>query len=245
VTERTPPHPQPLSPEYGGEGLSEQTPGCGVAIVIHQIEVRFSAPLREASLVDPNAPLPALAPVHPQPVVEVEPEPPPAPPQQSLWETEIGRQLAQDRETINTTLTHLTEVVRALDERHRQRLDEWRRAAVELGVAIAARLLHDKIQAGEMAVETMVREAIARLKPDEPVTVRLHPSDLALLQERLGGEPLLPGRANVQVVGDPRLGRGDCRAEGKDTSILVELGFQLAAMRQRLLEGLGHAQPGP
>ena len=63
--------------------------------------------------------------------------------------------------------------------------------------------------------------------------VSLHPADLALLQLRLGEEPLFPERTNVLVRCEASLPRGDCRAEGLDTSVLSELGVQLAALRQR------------
>ncbi len=211
--------------------------------MIHQIEVRFRAPLRGASRIDADAAPPVVPLVAvPTAAVEVRPEPPPPP--VTLWETEIGQELARDRELIGATLSRLTDTLRALDERQRQRLAEWQRAAIELGVTIAARLLHDNIRAGEMAIDTVVREAVALLKPDEAATVRLHPLDLALLQNRLGDEPLFPNRANVQVIAEASLSRGDCRVEGKDTSILSEVGVQLVAMRQRLLESLEHAQPG-
>jgi flagellar assembly protein FliH len=199
--------------------------------VTRPVEVVFHAFLRGAILADPAALLPPL--------------PAPPKPPQTLWETEIGQQLAQDRQRIELALSRLADVLRALDERHRERLSEWQRAAIELGVAIAARLLHDRIEAGDMAIESVVREVVARLKPDEPVTVRLHPTDLTLLQKRLGDVPLFHDRAGVRVIADPSLGRGDCRAEGKDTSVLSELSVQLATMRQQLLGSLGHARTEP
>ena len=53
--------------------------------------------------------------------------------------------------------------------------------AVELAVAIASRLLHDQIQAGDYPVENLVRTVVERLDTPQPVTVFLHPEDLAAL----------------------------------------------------------------
>ena len=205
--------------------------------MIHQIEVRFGAALKSASLLDPGAARPAVSPAVKQEPAAVKESPP-----HTLWETEIGRQLVQDRETISSVLKNLSDRIGALDERHRQRLDEWQRAAVELAIAIASRLVHDTIQAGAMPIEEVVREAAVRLKPDQPISIHLHPADHVLLRKRLGDKPLFPDRTNVVVADDAVLGRGDCRVEGKDVTVLSELGVQLNAMRQHLLESLGHAQ---
>jgi flagellar biosynthesis/type III secretory pathway protein FliH len=212
--------------------------------VRHQFEVDLPTPLSDALLVDPADPLPPLphslrvaeAPLPPAP-----PPPPPAPSPELLWETEIGKQLLLDRKHITTTLTRLGEVLRSLEEQQQRRLLEWQQAAVELGVALAARLLHQRIEVGEMALETVVREAVGRLAPDEPLRVRLHPQDLALLRKRLDGEPLLPEGLSVQVIGDPTLGRGDCHVEGREGAVISEVRTQLADLRSDLLGKLSHA----
>src|SRR5262249_12633780 len=105
-----------------------------------------------------------------------------------------------------------------------------------------ARLLHDRISAGDFAIELLVREMIGQLNTDEPITVSLHPDDLELLQRRLDGRPLLEGDERVRLVADVALGRGGCRVESKDDMILAELEEQLADMRRQLMRSLGNAQ---
>src|SRR5262249_53931679 len=146
----------------------------------------------------------------------------------TLWETEIGRELAKDRIEISRTLVEFMAAVSALEARQQQQLIEWQRAAVELGVTIATRIIHDKIQAGDYVVETMVRQVAGQLNTEEPITLRLHPADLQLLEKRLDGRPLFAPDTNVRLAGDPALGRGDCRAEAGETVVLGELSVQLA-----------------
>jgi flagellar biosynthesis/type III secretory pathway protein FliH len=91
-------------------------------------------------------------------------------------------------------------------------------------------------------VETLARQAAARLNTDEPITLRLHPADLELLEKRLDGKPLFAPDANIRLVGDPTLGRGDCRAEAGENVVLAELRAQLVDVRRELLRSLGHAE---
>lgn len=204
--------------------------------------VPLPAPLRGVVVIDPAAPLPPLAP--PRQPAAPPATPPPIPPA-TLWETEIGRELQKDRNDITRTLVSLTAAVNAVQARQEQQLAEWQRAAVELGVTIATRLIHDKIQAGDYAVETLVRQVAARLNAEGPVTLRLHPADLELLERRLGGQPLFAPDAAVRLTADPALGRGDCRAESGEITVFSELGAQLAEVRRELLRSLGHAESKP
>lgn len=209
--------------------------------------IPLHTPLRGVLRIDPEAPLSPLQlprPSIPEPTPSA--PPPPAPVDAAtLWETEIGRELLKDRVEISRTLVSLTAAVSALEARQQQQLIEWQRAAVELGVTIATRILHDKIQAGDFPVETMVRQAAERLNTEEPITLRLHPADLQLLEKRLDGRPLFGPDANIRLTGDPTLGRGDCRAEAGETVVLAELGARLADVRRELLRSLGHAELKP
>jgi hypothetical protein len=215
----------------------------------HEFKLRLHAPLRDAWLADPSAPLPEPPPpLEPEPEPEPQPTPPqsadtphPAPPPADLWQSEIGRRLKEDRAHIEQALAALGRTVKTWHEQRAQDRAEWRRAAVELGVTLAARLLHDRIVSGDFPVETLIREMIGQVDTGH-VTVYLHPDDLALLQERLEGQPLVDRAEGVALQPDPALGRGDCRVEAGDAIVLSQLEAQLAETRRRLLRSLGHAQ---
>jgi hypothetical protein len=208
-----------------------------------EFRVSFADRLADAVVVATDTPLPPLR-IHPLP-----PDPTPthtpaaAPPSADLWVTEIGAQLAADRRAIETVLGSLTTAADALTRQHTERLGEWRAAAVELAVSIAAKLLHERITAEEFAVEQMVRDMAADMTEDEVVSVRLNPKDLELLEKRLDGQPLLSGPDDPQLIADNTLGRGECRVEGKASLSLSALPRQLGQIRDDLLRSIAHARP--
>jgi flagellar assembly protein FliH len=123
---------------------------------------------------------------------------------------------------------------------------QMRQAAVELALAVAGRLVFDKLHASEFPIEEMVRQAVARLPTAPSVRVYLHPDDLALLRRRLGEQPLLPGpEPDVQLSADATLKRGGGRVEADEIHVLADLSGQLAELRQQLLWSASHAQSGP
>ncbi len=143
-------------------------------------------------------------------------------------------------------LAELRGAAERLATRHDSLLAEMRQAAVELAVAVAGRLVFDKLQAGDFPIEEMVRQAVARLPAAPAMTVYLHPEDLALLRRRLADQPLLPAREPaLRIEADATLKRGGCRAEAGEIHVLADLANQLAELRQHLLWSAGHARSGP
>lgn len=162
--------------------------------------------------------------------------PPPAEAGPAPW---TDAALARLEELLNAVQFQLEE----LEQRRRQSLREMQSAAVELAVAAAGQLLIRAIETHDYAVEAIVQAAIDRMGLHRPITIRLHPDDLQLLQERL---PLLTDwklDAQCELRADPALRRGDCRAESPDgTGVLRETATQLAELRELWLEELDDAQ---
>jgi flagellar biosynthesis/type III secretory pathway protein FliH len=197
--------------------------------VPREFVLRTASPLSGARLINPDAPLPPRPKASPPSVA-----PPPAP--QESREDTTARLLAADRALIERTLNAASLAVAEALKRLRHDRDEWRRAAVELGVTLAARLLRDRVAAGDHPIEEIVREMIGQAG-EVAVTVHLHPLDAELLRSRLGGKPLVEG-ADLRVVEEPTLARGDCRVETAEGFVLSRLAEQLEQMRARLLRSL-------
>ena len=220
-----------------------------------ECRVRFPARLTNAVLVPPDAPLPPARPTpgptqttqatqNPQaqaPAARPAPAAPVNPAE--FWKTDIARELKADREKIEAVLAKLQAAAAGLREDQGERIGGWQRAAVELAAVIAARLLHDRVEAGDFPVEAKVRDMIAELGADAPATVYLNPADLALLEARLGGEPLLPGQDDPRLTADPSLGRADCRVESRENLLVSDVGRELQELRDDLLRRLGNARP--
>ncbi len=170
--------------------------------------------------------------------------PPPSPPADTptVVQSQIDARLAEERAAVEAVLAAVRGATADLRRQHADRLQEWQRAAVELGLAIAAKLLHERVTQGDYPVDEIIRQMAGRMEDDEVVTVRMNPADLALLERRLDGQPLFPDRDDPALVADPTLGRAECRIEGRALVLLSDLPRQLTQIRDDLIGSLAHAR---
>ncbi len=174
----------------------------------------------------PAAPLPPVVPQPPPP-----PEPAPVAPNR------------EEIEVLERLLTNFEDLTHDLRAQQSQRLAEMQRVAIEVAVAVASRLVHQRIEAGDLAVQNLVRQVAERLEPKETLTIHLHPADLALLERQVEDyQRLLPGEGRLKLVADSNLSRGDCRAETGDMSLILQVDKQLDEMRRHLLDILPDAE---
>lgn len=199
---------------------------------VFDVLFRASPRLRDIVAASLSQPLPSV----PSPVKR--PPPPPVPDPAAIQRAE--------RQAIEQMLTQVRQTVEQLGTRYEAMAAEMRQAAVELAIAVAGRVVFDKLQAGDFPIEEMVRQAAARLPAAPAVSVYLHPEDVALLRRRLGDEALSPTREpELRIEADRSLKRGSCRAEAGEIHVLADLASQLAELRQQLLWSASHAQSGP
>jgi flagellar assembly protein FliH len=121
-------------------------------------------------------------------------------------------------------------------------LHELQLAAIELAHAIAAKLTFEAIETNQFPVENLVHEVMARLDTNLPTVVRLHPDDLAFVQQmpQIGSKDV---RESIELVGDASLARGDCKAKAGEVSVVYELKHQIDEIRRQLLSTVnGHAE---
>lgn len=195
-------------------------------------EIAFRSPPRLRDIVrsSPHLPLP------PVPLAALPTPPPPDP----------ARMALEDRQTIERVLNQMRSSVDRLGARYDAMAAEMRQAAIELAIAVAGRLVFDKLQTGDFPIEEMIRQAVARLPAAPLVTVYLHPDDLTLLRNRLGEQPLLPAKeSELRIEADAALPRGGCRAEAGEIHVLGDLAGELAELRQHMLWSASHARSGP
>jgi flagellar biosynthesis/type III secretory pathway protein FliH len=134
-------------------------------------------------------------------------------------------------------LAGLQEAAARCEMQYDAMLAEMRQAAVELGLAVAGRLVLDSAEAGDFPVEVVVRHVVARLPRRTTIEVHLHPRDLESLRDRLGEDGSIGG-PTVRFHADPAAARGACRAVAGGVTVLSDLSLQLADLRHHLLEGL-------
>ncbi len=149
-----------------------------------------------------------------------------------------ARQLTDQRfsEHLKTTLPALSKVASALQQERDEWLVRWETVAIELGVAIASKLLRTNLAARPELATGMISEAL-RLAAGQPqLRVFLHPADL----ERLGDKAeqvvqSLSACSAPELIADGTLQPGDCRLETRHGEIDARLDAMLHRIAEELL----------
>jgi flagellar biosynthesis/type III secretory pathway protein FliH len=195
-----------------------------------ELAIPFHRSIRGLALADPDAALPT-------PVVQ-------PPHTAALHAVNDTRELAVQVEhaALRQALAALEEAGRQLQARDRERLAALQHAAVQLATAIASRLVHAKIAAGEFGVENLVRDLVAELGANQPTTVFLHPDDLELLRQQLGSDGQgMSERGPITFAADTTLRRGNARALAGDLTVRWRWDAKLAEIHETLVRSLDHA----
>ncbi len=220
-----------------------------------ECRLRFHRPLRGVEVVPPDAvpvgPRPTPPSVtRPEPRAAEPPKPTPGPaptptpePAPDLAQTDLARELKIDRDRIEAVLAEVRSDIAALRKERAARVEELQRVAIELALTIASRLLHERVVSGDFPIDAKVRDMIAQLGDEAVISVRLNPTDLELLKDRLGGDPLAPGRDDPRFVPDPGLNRCECQIDGRESMLLSDVSRELQEIRDDLLRSLDHARP--
>lgn len=143
-----------------------------------------------------------------------------------------GDGIRKERQHLEAICARLQALLTQFPERQAKELDDWRHAAVELALAVAARVLRRAIDAGEFPIEQMVQEMIAPLAASGEVCVYLNPQDL----RAFGDCP-----AGLRLAADPALGRGDCRVEDGNRLLIARLPEYLREVREAMIRSLNAA----
>ncbi len=195
--------------------------------------IPFADRMTNAVLAAADAPLPPFR----------RPAPPPPSPElpAEVSEVDLGKEFRADRARINAVLDQLRSAAVDLRTQQGEKLDDLRNAAVELALTIATRLFHREVTADDYPIEEIAREMAAQMTDETPIRVRLNPEDLALLNRRLDGEPLLT-TADPRLVADPALARGSVAVEGHSQLLVADPVRTLEEIRDELLRSLAHAR---
>ena len=138
---------------------------------------------------------------------------------------------------LRNMLADLGRVTEKLRTHDRAKVADMAQTTVELGVAVAERLVFAAIAADRQRLDRVVRDALERMQPASTITVRGHADDLALLQRQLTDYAELKAAQDTLTLrpekgcerGQVKIEAGECFAEWDTQRSLTEL-------RERLLE---------
>ena len=118
---------------------------------------------------------------------------------------------------------------------------EARSDALEVGFMVARRILETDLTANVEHLVGLVRSAIRRLGESRHIKLRLCPEDAQLIEEALkkdGAQSLSSvAAAQIEVIADPSLQRGDCLVGGDLGTVDGRINTRLEELRHALHTG--------
>lgn len=206
------------------------------------MRIKVPARIRNVVAMRPGEVLPLYTPVRPESRIIQKPTPTESRPDAAA-QAQVAKQMTADREFIEKSLKELGDGLRQLYDLQQKQLGELRQAAVELSVLIAGRLLLRDLEEERFEIESMVRDMSSQLVDDQPVSIRLNPSDVQLLENRLANRPLFPDREwTPKIMPDSAISRGGCVVEGKLQSLVNDPASELLKLRDETLERMTNAR---
>ncbi len=150
-----------------------------------------------------------------------------------------GRQLGDQDATAR--LRHAAAAVSdALESLHAD-AEKWVGNAEEnicaLSIAVARQVIGREVAIDKSALSAMVGQAIGEFPLDQPLTLRVNPQDLQVINaafHALGEASPLNTRKDVQWLPDPRIAAGGCLIEGRDRIVDGRVDTALERLYRRL-----------
>src|ERR1700722_3522220 len=134
-------------------------------------------------------------------------------------------------------LGELGRVTEKLRTQQRAKIDDVAQTTVELGVAMAERLVNTAIAADRQRLDRIVGDALERMEPAQAITVRGHADDLALLQRQLAENAELAAfQSALTFRADKACERGQLKIEADEWFVEWDTQRSLTELRDRLLE---------
>ena len=144
-----------------------------------------------------------------------------------------ARSEARRQADVAVAVAVLTSAAQAADRRSAPVVEQVHRELAAVAVQLAEAVLGRELADGTTSARSALERALATPADLGVHTVRLHPADVAVVQDLVAvGELTLDG---VAVVADPRLARGDALSEHPAGFLDAQVGTALARARRVLL----------
>jgi flagellar biosynthesis/type III secretory pathway protein FliH len=143
---------------------------------------------------------------------------------------------AEERARLESAMLTVSSLLTELREREARWMERMQDNICALSVAVGRNLYDAELQTAGSHTVSLVRRALTEFPIDQPVTIRIHPTDLASITASAvaEGAPLTVGRAEAQWIPDPRVMPGGCVVEGRDRIIDGRVDTALERLYRRL-----------
>ena len=143
---------------------------------------------------------------------------------------------AAEKARLDSSLGSVITLLVELRERESRWIERLEENLCALSVAVGRQLFDAELQAAPAHAANLVRRALTEFPIDQPVTIRVNPSDLVSITASAvaEGTPGTLGRADSQWIPDPRVTPGGCVIEGRDRIVDGRVDTALERIYRRL-----------
>ncbi len=147
--------------------------------------------------------------------------------------------IAEQQLRIDALAEALRGVVEAVESQRQMHRAELLEASIELGLAIAEKLVGAAVALDRHRLDLLVLEMLERAQPNKPIVIRANAVDLELLERQLANSTTLEYRqAAMTFRPDDSCARGQLRVETGELFLELDLPRALAEIHATLLEQL-------
>ncbi|MEO7965497.1 MAG: FliH/SctL family protein [Gemmatimonadaceae bacterium] len=150
---------------------------------------------------------------------------------------EEGRRAGElaEEERLRSAVSTANEAIASVHEESERWLGNIEANISALAIAVARQVIGQEIASDKSSLGDMVRQALSEFPLDQPLVVRVNPSDLRPITESLAAtdEPMTP-RAEMQWLADARIASGGCLIEGRDRIVDGRVDTALERLYRRL-----------
>ncbi|MGC9195128.1 MAG: FliH/SctL family protein [Syntrophobacteraceae bacterium] len=144
-------------------------------------------------------------------------------------------------QVLSSQMERLARKLEALPEKVLQDYRDW---LLRASIGIARQIVGREIQMSPDIVTDLVRELLEEAQQHGTLTVYLNPSDLEIVQNKVGLTPQALGK-NFVLKTDRELERGGCRLESSIQLFDGSIAARFENLEKELLDGSRWRQPGP
>lgn len=142
---------------------------------------------------------------------------------------------AEGIKEIEPVLRNLKNVLKDLDKRRKELYLKAEKEVVCLSMAIAKKIIFQEPSVNPDMIVNVVRNAIEAFTMNAPVRIRIHPSELAYIQER---RKLIPINGDITFVEDQSISAGGSVIESLSGDVDARIEEQLKMIEEAFAPGI-------
>jgi type III secretion protein L len=132
-------------------------------------------------------------------------------------------------------MLEITQLLLDIRQRRETVLAEVEEDVLRLSVKLAEKIIGREIEQRDATLADIVSTALRHARQQEMLVVRVNPADLAAIQAQRESIDSAARARFLDIIADPRVGRGGCLIESESGTVDAQLSTQLRVLERALL----------